>query len=220
MGQYYMPTLIDDNGTISTLYSHDYDNGLKLMEHSYIGNDFVNAVLTQLWKHPQRLAWIGDYSDSFYGDPYETKLPHSEFMKYYDAAWRDEEGRYQIHPAYQPIITLRHKKRYLVNHTQRSYIHIGEYIAANKYKRKGLYRRGKYDSSHTYNMCFHPLPLLTACGNGRGFGDYHEECPSYDKIGTWAFDRIEVTDKRPADYEKMAYNFTKKNMSSNGVVGM
>ena len=34
MGQYYMPTLIDDNGTISILYSHDYDNGLKLMEHS------------------------------------------------------------------------------------------------------------------------------------------------------------------------------------------
>lgn len=65
MGQYYMPTLIDDNGAISILYSHDYDNGLKLMEHSYIGNDFVNAVLTQLWKHPQRLAWIGDYSNDY-----------------------------------------------------------------------------------------------------------------------------------------------------------
>ena len=48
MGQYYMPTLIAEDGTVSTLYSHQYDNGLKLMEHSYIGNKFVNAVLTQL----------------------------------------------------------------------------------------------------------------------------------------------------------------------------
>ena len=50
MGQYYMPTLISEDGTVRTLYSHAYDNGLKLMEHSYIGNNFVNAVLTLLWK--------------------------------------------------------------------------------------------------------------------------------------------------------------------------
>ena len=35
MGQYYMPTLIAKDGTISTLYSHDYDSGLKLMEDIY-----------------------------------------------------------------------------------------------------------------------------------------------------------------------------------------
>lgn len=34
MERYYMPTLIDDNGTISILYSHDYNNGLELMEHT------------------------------------------------------------------------------------------------------------------------------------------------------------------------------------------
>lgn len=56
MGQYYMPTLIAKGGTISTLYSHDYDNGLKLMEHSYIGNTFVSAVCTQIWKKPTKLA--------------------------------------------------------------------------------------------------------------------------------------------------------------------
>lgn len=48
MGQYYMPTLISQDGTIHSLYSHFYGNGLKLMEHSYIGNDFVNAVCTQI----------------------------------------------------------------------------------------------------------------------------------------------------------------------------
>ena len=207
MGQYYMPTLIDDNGTISILYSHDYDNGLKLMEHSYIGNDFVNAVLTQLWKQPQRLAWIGDYSNDYYGDLYETKLSRPEFMKYYNAAWGDERNACRIHPAPKPIITLRHKKRYLVNHTQRSYIQIGEYIAANKYQEKGICRRGRYDPLYTYDICVHPLPLLTACGNGRGGGDYHKGYSGYEQIGAWAFDRIEVTDKRPTDYEKAVYHF-------------
>ena len=33
MGQYYIPTLIAGDGTVRTLYSHQYDNGLKLMEH-------------------------------------------------------------------------------------------------------------------------------------------------------------------------------------------
>lgn len=207
MGQYYKPTLIDDNGTISTLHARDYSNSLKLMGHSYVGNDFVDVVLTQLWKYPQRLAWIGDYSDSIYGDPYETKLPRSEFMKYYNAAWRDDEGFYQIHPAYQPIITLRHKKRYLVNHTQRIYIQIGEYIAANRYQEEVFTLRGGRDSVCAHVMCIHPLPLLTACGNGRGGGDYHEGYSGYDQVGTWAFDRIEVTDKRPTDYEKAVYHF-------------
>ena len=63
MGQYYIPTLINANGVINTLNSHRYNNGLKLMERSYIGNKFVNAVCTLLWKNPTRLAWIGDYSD-------------------------------------------------------------------------------------------------------------------------------------------------------------
>lgn len=45
MGQYYMPTLIAEDGAVSTLYSHQYDNDLKLMEHSYIRNNFVNAMI-------------------------------------------------------------------------------------------------------------------------------------------------------------------------------
>ena len=51
MGQYYKPVNTED---LSFLYSHAYDSGLKLMEHSWIGNDFVGAVMSlmtkgQLW---------------------------------------------------------------------------------------------------------------------------------------------------------------------------
>ena len=55
-----------------------------------------------------------------------------------------------------------------------------------------------------------PLPLLTACGNGRGGGDYHDCYPDYDKVGTWAFDIIECTDARPEGYEKYEPCFTEQ----------
>ena len=44
MGQYYHPTIMGKRyGVQGWLYSHAYGEGLKLMEHSYLGNDFVNA---------------------------------------------------------------------------------------------------------------------------------------------------------------------------------
>ena len=55
MGQYYIPIIKRNNGTFETYDSHDYDNGLKLMEHSYVGNSFVdesyrkNQERSRLW---------------------------------------------------------------------------------------------------------------------------------------------------------------------------
>ena len=64
MGQYYKPMSIDK---MEHVYSHDYGNGLKLMEHSYIGNNFVNTVESLLtpkgkW-YKNRIVWAGDYVD-------------------------------------------------------------------------------------------------------------------------------------------------------------
>lgn len=204
MGQYYMPTLIAEDGTVSTLYSHQYDNGLKLMEHSYIGNNFVNAVLTQLWKHPMKVAWIGDYSDGEDGDPYEAKLPHEEFMNYYRMAWGEHEEEYRIHPEARNVVDI-NSRAYLLNHSQRCYINMAEYIASNKWTEHRW-----NNPKECWDSCINPLPLLTACGNGRGGGDYHDCYPDYDKIGTWAFDLIECTDVRPEGYEKYEPCFTEQ----------
>ena len=62
MGQYYKPVNIDRREWVD---SHDYDSGLKLMEHSYVGNRFVTAVeflLATSWKGG-RIVWAGDYAD-------------------------------------------------------------------------------------------------------------------------------------------------------------
>ena len=209
MGQYYVPVLIGEDESIRTLYSHDYDNGLKLMEHSYIGNNFVNAVLTELWKKPARVAWIGDYSDAYQGDRYEEKLSHDAFMRYYHAAWKDRD-KHRVRPAPSVIIDMGSTERYLINHTQRSYIDIADYIALNTLTEKGAWRNGAYDPNATYEMCVHPLPLLTACGNNRGGGDYYHPRPDHALAGSWAFDRIECSDAFPDGYTPAMFYFTGK----------
>lgn len=89
MGQYYVPVLMTQHGDIKTFYSHEYDNGLKLMEHSYIGNDFVAAVLHYLTKHPYKLFWLGDYAEM------RDFKNHKMTPRKMSQAWSDN---YNIHP--------------------------------------------------------------------------------------------------------------------------
>ena len=65
MGQYYKPAILGENKktVIKWMYSHDYGNGLKLMEHSYIGNGFVSAFESLILNKPQRVVWAGDYAE-------------------------------------------------------------------------------------------------------------------------------------------------------------
>lgn len=217
MGQYYMPTLLHQDGTIHSLYSHDYGNGLKLMEHSYIGNNFVNAVCTQIWHKPTVVAWIGDYSDEPYEGEYCKDIPQTRFMEIYRAVWGENEESTRIHPKSYGHLTMKNCRRFLVNHTKQVYIDMQEYIRRNQWCESRDY---KYDKNghvkpehYEWNMCVHPLPLLTACGNGRGGGDYYDCFPDYDKVGTWAFCEIELMGKRPKDYEQVMYHFTEQERS-------
>ena len=104
MGQYYKPTSVDK---MESLYSHDYGSMSKLMEHSYIGNDFVSIAESLLspegrwYKHV--FVWAGDYADeepsgdNLYMSAKEVKLKGDEF---YD----------------------RKSFRYIINHTNEEYV--------------------------------------------------------------------------------------------------
>ncbi len=69
MGQYYKPTCLEENKRTpkAWMYSHQYGNGLKLMEHSWMKNNFVNTVESLLKKggpwYKQPIVWAGDYAD-------------------------------------------------------------------------------------------------------------------------------------------------------------
>ena len=74
MGQYFKPVILKEKENseqaeqvIAWMYSHNYGNGLKLMEHSWLKNDFVNTFESLLAPnaeyHKSRVVWAGDYAE-------------------------------------------------------------------------------------------------------------------------------------------------------------
>jgi len=210
MGQYYKPTIIYQDGSIASLYSHAYDSGLKLMEHSWIGNDFVNAVYSRILNKPRRIAWIGDYSDDDYetcGEAYTKHFGLKDFMKCYSHVWKDEDEKESIPPSmYTPedlsLINDKTKEMYLVNHDRKEYLDLGSYI-----------ERCTVKDGNWVGWCVNPLPLLTACGNGRGGGDFHcnDTNIGHEQVGIWAFDELELTSAIPDSYQECTYTFMEGN---------
>jgi hypothetical protein len=73
MGQYYLGAILNKNifktknVIVECAYCpFDFNNGAKLMEHSYVGNHYVmkyeNALANKYYGHP--FVWIGDYADN------------------------------------------------------------------------------------------------------------------------------------------------------------
>jgi hypothetical protein len=75
--------------------------------------------------------------------------------------------------------------RYIVNHSKKQFVD----KMACKSGEEGI----KY----------HPLPLLTCEGNGRGGGDYRGDSPL---IGAWARDVISVEEVAPLDFEELVFH--------------
>ena len=210
MGQYYKPTIIYQDGSIASLYSHAYNSGLKLTEHSWIGNDFVNAVYSRILNKPRRIAWIGDYSDDDYetcGEAYTKHFGLEDFMSCYSHAWGDEDENENIPPSMYTqedldLINEKTKGMYLVNHDLKEYLDLGDYI-----------ERCTVKEGNWKGYCVNPLPLLTACGNGRGRGDFHSNDTNIgpELVGIWAFDELELTSAIPDSYHECAYSFVEGN---------
>ena len=173
MGQYYRIYAEQKDGTAKVFSSYDYGNGAKLMEHSYYGNSFVQAICATILNNPHRVWWVGDYADE--PDDFE------EDCKYvYAEAWKAEEcekteEKFDFHA---PL--------YLIDHTEEIYIDLQACRELNEDR---------------WGFAIHPLPLLTAVGNGRGGGDYHGI--NMDYVGFLAGDLFEISDEVPDGYMDM-----------------
>ena len=121
MGQYYTPVITKDN-SISTFNSWDYENGLKLMEHSYIGNSFVETVLKQLFESQGHLAWVGDYAEV--GDV-ENPL-QEKFIKL-----GNEDNKEYLKKPIQVTPLENSFNLIFLNHSKKEYISIKEYVFNN-----------------------------------------------------------------------------------------
>lgn len=180
MGQYYIPVNIDN---LEYLESWDFGNGAKLMEHSYIGNDFVNAVELLLVEGGRwdgnRLVWAGDYADPF----------ESAEGNYYFMAHRESNGHNQL-KADGLIHACPDNYRYICNLDTKEYVD-KQSISAN-----------------TDGWQIHPLPLLTADGNGRGGGDYHGTDMRY--IGSWSGNKISIRTEVPEGFKQIKLRLADK----------
>jgi hypothetical protein len=62
MGAYYQCT-IEQDGTTTRYDTWAIGQGSKLMEHSYIGNEYVERCLSKLENKPGFLTWLCDYHE-------------------------------------------------------------------------------------------------------------------------------------------------------------
>ena len=170
MGQYYRPILqyVDKEGnTKETEGFNNYVDGkyapAKLMEHSWFNNPFVCAVASKIWRKRARLAWVGDYADS------EDNNWNDEMQR----VW-EEDGFANKHLIYNGFGLA---GKIFVNHTKREYVNLDNF-----------YETSKKESDWVVN----PISLLTAIGNGKGNGDYHENDDDVAKVGDWTWDVLEI----------------------------
>lgn len=197
MGQYYLPVIIPDGlGDVKVFEAHHYDNGLKLMEHSWMGNGFVDAVLAELARSAapyKRLIWLGDYA-AYHVEPEDECAPglidhnpdakeiiSEEMFKSLMRLHGREGEQYAVPPS--SFGSVPHSYRYVLNYTKKEYIDLEEHC-------KIMNREFKCD-----DWVPHPIPLLCAVGNGNGGGDYFGE--HADAVGRWAGDVLIPVDELP-----------------------
>jgi len=115
MGQYYKVIILSDNKIKKEiirawLCPYSYMNGSKLMEHSYIGNNYIQAlehlISPEGMFYMSRIVWAGDYADE------EEDMTSNLYSICID------KPNLQLYPN-SGDTTCYH---YIINHTQKLYI--------------------------------------------------------------------------------------------------
>lgn len=196
MGQCYTPVEIIslDDGTHFVINSFSCQvkglgyNGLKLMWHSRWDNEFLVNFCARLYEksrendHETHILWLGDYEDldclsSLDGLSVCFAGTRNSWLK---EALKDPNRKEDDIDNANPDFSLTNK--FLVNTTKQEFINCTTYYNCN------------HDAD---NCCIHPLPLLTAVGNGKGGGDYSGA--NNELVGRWVGDALYIDDEEPAE---------------------
>lgn len=183
MGQYFRPILGDKFGLDCKVFDRSIDGEYmlaKLMEHAWWLNSFCNSFAERLYNEEGRVCWVGDYAGED-GD-FDFNLNSAFYTPSYKEVWGETVN---LHGSTFSDFTLDHK--FLLNHDTKEYIDLDEY---------------KENSRDKNDWTIHPLPLLTAVGNDRGSGDFHEGNIGYEFVGCWAWHLISISDTAPKTYKK------------------
>lgn len=197
MGQYYTPVEIVslDDGTHFVINSFSCQvkgleyNGVKLMEHSWWGNDFLANFCARLYEksrennHETHILWLGDYADlnclsSL--DGLSVCFAGVARRSWLKQALQDPNRKEIDIDNTDPDFSLMNK--FLVNTTKQEFVNCTTYYNCN------------HDAD---DWCIHPLPLLTVVGNGEGGGDYFGV--NNELVGRWAGDALYIDDEEPVE---------------------
>lgn len=141
----------------------------KLMEHSWLRNETMQSFSNLIFEQPTKIAWVGDYADgSKQEDLTNPNLSIEKVKQLYKITYMDERKEYSLLKQDFEI-----EKMLLVSWDKKQYVKMSDYIEQN---------------TNNDGWCIHPLPLLTALGNGFGGGDYSGI--NKEDVGYWAFDKI------------------------------
>lgn len=188
MGQYYTHANIDKQEMCSP-------DGIKLMEHSWVGNRSVHRLYSLLkgdWKG-DRVVVAGDYFEADENESIGVKLKE----QIYDLEW-DE-----------PKLKTPEPTDKLVHEWEREE-QTGFYVNYDKEQAIDLSKLPVQEIYNDHDWIVSPLTLMVACGNNRGGGDYYEGNQGYSFVGTWAGDHVGIEDELPEGYQLINPDFKEK----------
>lgn len=191
VGQYYMAVLGEADGSKRKVFNRSVDGEYtmaKLLEHSWWENPFVNSFSARLYKHKSRVAWVGDYANE--PDDFKFANCSAAYIPCYKEVWREGVETRGIRS-----VDFKLDNKFLLNHDTKQFVNLNEYKAA---------------SADRHGWVIHPIPLLTAVGNDRGSGDFHEGGVGYEYVGTWAWQQISIDSKAPKRFEEFKLAFKER----------
>lgn len=187
MGQYYMPIIGNKFGSDCKVFNRSVDGEYtlaKLMEHSWWNNPFVNSFSSKLFHQKKRVIWVGDYAED---SDFIFDIDSSVYIPNYFEIWGNTVRTRSVKSS---NFTLDNK--FLINHDTKQFLDLNEY---------------KANSIDNNGWCIHPIPLLTAVGNGRGFGDFREGSIGFESVGIWAWHLLSISNSSPSNYKKFSLVF-------------
>lgn len=186
MGQYYKFMNVDKK-QICEKNRH----GWKLMEHSYLGNDYCDDILRLLsneWKG-DRVIQVGDYAEP--NDETTTQNTIEKILKELEVP--EGVSLYDYGDSFENINSKARKDiRYVYNLDKK------EYVDLFKQPIQWCY----HDDKSLGAVKINSFALLIGCGNGLGGGDYHGV--NEELVGYWAGDKFVSSSEPIKEYD----NFT------------
>lgn len=179
MGQYYR-FYLNNGKEEKVMCPFDYGNTFKLMEHSWVGNYFVNCAVAALQDMGEaEVIHMGDYAE-------DVGVDHEK----YDKVWGTNEDGVDLYT------NLRCRDLYEFDKGEQVFIVCEE---------RGEYIRYCFDSPvDKYGQpawYVNTFALLTALGNGLGGGDYWGQNPHM--VGIWAGKKLKVVKEEPVGLKKI-----------------